>query len=193
MFAKISKKVVAVALVATMAVTTAAVASDDTASAAMKKKASVMQGKEVKLTASGSATWSSSNDNIAHCQKTKGKSIKVLGITKPFEMFWATGALSSFLDNTPTYLVFLTTAGAMHFTTGVATTLGVVPVKMLMAISCGAVFMGANTYIGNAPNFMVKSLSDENGINMPSFFGYMWWSLRYLIPVFIIDMIIFFL
>ena len=116
-----------------------------------------------------------------------------LGITKPFEMFWATGALSSFLDNTPTYLVFLTTAGAMHFTTGVATTLGVVPVKMLMAISCGAVFMGANTYIGNAPNFMVKSLSDENGINMPSFFGYIWWSLRYLIPVFIIDMIIFFL
>lgn len=116
-----------------------------------------------------------------------------LGITEPFEMFWATGALSSFLDNTPTYLVFLTTAGAMHFTTGVATTLGVVPVKMLMAISCGAVFMGANTYIGNAPNFMVKSLSDENGINMPSFFGYIWWSLRYLIPVFIIDMIIFFL
>ena len=116
-----------------------------------------------------------------------------LGITKPFEMFWATGALSSFLDNTPTYLVFLTTAGAMHFTTGVATTLGVVPVKMLMASSCGAVFMGANTYIGNAPNFMVKSLSDENGINMPSFFGYIWWSLRYLIPVFIIDMIIFFL
>ena len=54
-------------------------------------------------------------------------------------------------------------------------------------------YMGANTYIGNAPNFMVKSLSDENGINMPSFFGYMWWSLRYLIPVFIIDMIIFFL
>ena len=73
-----------------------------------------------------------------------------------------------------------------------ATTLGMVPVKMLMAISCGAVFMGANTYIGNAPNFMVKSLSDENGINMPSFFGYIWWSLRYLIPVFIIDMIIFF-
>ena len=116
-----------------------------------------------------------------------------LGISKAWQMFWTTGALSSFLDNTPTYLVFLTTAGAMHFTTGVATTLGMVPVKMLMAISCGAVFMGANTYIGNAPNFMVKSLSDENGINMPSFFGYMWWSLRYLIPVFIIDMIIFFL
>ena len=82
MFAKISKKVVAVALVATMAVTTATVASDNTASAALKKKASVVQGKEVKLNAGASATWTSSNDNIAHCQKTKGKSIKVLGIKK---------------------------------------------------------------------------------------------------------------
>ena len=87
-----------------------------------------------------------------------------LGISKPFQMFWATGALSSFLDNTPTYLVFLTTAGALGFKGGVATTLGAVPVKMLEAISCGAVFMGANTYIGNAPNFMVKSMSDENGV-----------------------------
>ena len=116
-----------------------------------------------------------------------------LGLTEPFQMFWVTGALSSFLDNTPTYLVFLTTAGAMNFTTGVSTALGMVPVKMLMAISTGAVFMGANTYIGNAPNFMVKSISDENGIKMPSFFGYIWWSIRFLVPVFIIDMIIFFL
>lgn len=116
-----------------------------------------------------------------------------LGITEPFEMFWATGALSSFLDNTPTYLVFLTTAGAMNFAEGIATTLGTVPVQMLMAISCGAVFMGANTYIGNAPNFMVKSISDENGIRMPSFFGYMLWSLTCLILVFLLDMIIFFL
>ena len=116
-----------------------------------------------------------------------------LGISKPFQMFWATGALSSFLDNTPTYLVFLTTAGALGFKGGVATTLGAVPVKMLEAISCGAVFMGANTYIGNAPNFMVKSMSDENGVRMPSFFGYMAWSLTFLIPVFIIDMLIFFL
>ena len=100
MFAKISKKVVAVALVATMAVTTAAVASDDTASAAMKKKASVMQGKEVKLTASGSATWSSSNDNIAHCQKTKGKSIKVLGIKKGTATITATvGILSRIVSD----------------------------------------------------------------------------------------------
>ena len=93
-----------------------------------------------------------------------------LGISQPFQMFWVTGALSSFLDNTPTYLVFLTTAGSMNFAQGIATTLGIVPVKMLIAISCGAVFMGANTYIGNAPNFMVKSISDENGIRMPSFF-----------------------
>ena len=116
-----------------------------------------------------------------------------LGLTHPAQMFWATGALSSFLDNTPTYMVFLTTAGAMNFTSGVVTKLGVIPVQMLMAISCGAVFMGANTYIGNAPNFMVKSISDENGVQMPSFFGYIWWSVRYLIPVFIIDMLIFFL
>ncbi len=116
-----------------------------------------------------------------------------LGLTHPAQMFWVTGALSSFLDNTPTYMVFLTTAGAMSFTSGVVTKLGTVPVQMLMAISCGAVFMGANTYIGNAPNFMVKSISDENGVQMPSFFGYIWWSVRYLIPVFIIDMLIFFL
>ena len=122
--------------------------------------------------------------------KSKGAE---LGLTKPLEMFWATGALSSFLDNTPTYLVFLTTAGTLGATSGIATTVGTVAFKMLMAISCGAVFMGANTYIGNAPNFMVKSISDENGIKMPSFFGYMLCSLKFLIPVFIIDTLVFFL
>ena len=81
----------------------------------------------------------------------------------------------------------------MYKRQGLATTLGVVPTKMLAAISCGAVFMGANTYIGNAPNFMVKSISDENGIRMPSFFGYMFWSVRFLIPVFILDTLIFFM
>lgn len=116
-----------------------------------------------------------------------------LGITEPFEMFWTTGLLSSFLDNTPTYLVFLTTAGALGFTEGMTTALGTVPVKMLLAISAGAVFMGANTYIGNAPNFMVKSIADENGIRMPSFFGYLLWSLAILIPVFLLDTLIFFL
>ena len=116
-----------------------------------------------------------------------------LGLNKPFEMFWVTGCLSSFLDNTPTYLVFLTTAGALGFTEGMPTILGTVPVAMLEAISCGAVFMGANTYIGNAPNFMVKSISDENGIRMPSFFGYLLWSITFLIPVFLLDMLVFFL
>lgn len=115
-----------------------------------------------------------------------------LGLTQPYQMFWVTGALSSFLDNTPTYLVFLTTAGAMSFTEGVSTSLGIVPTQMLMAISCGAVFMGANTYIGNAPNFMVKSISDENGIKMPSFFGYLLWSICILVPVFFLDTLIFF-
>lgn len=116
-----------------------------------------------------------------------------LGLNRAFELFWATGCLSSFLDNTPTYLVFLTTVGAMGFTEGIQTTLGIVPVNMLMAISCGAVFMGANTYIGNAPNFMVKAISDENGIQMPSFFGYLMRSILFLVPVFILDMLIFFI
>lgn len=116
-----------------------------------------------------------------------------LGITEPYQMFWATGVLSSFLDNTPTYLVFLTTAGALGFQNGILTTLGTVPVKMLMAISTGAVFMGANTYIGNAPNFMVKSIADENGIRMPSFFGYLLWSLVILVPVLLLDMLLFFM
>ena len=116
-----------------------------------------------------------------------------LGISKPYQMFWATGALSSFLDNTPTYLVFLTTAGTLGLTGGITTALGQIPVNLLEAISCGAVFMGANTYIGNAPNFMVKAISDENGVNMPSFFGYILWSLAFLVPVFILDMLVFFL
>jgi Na+/H+ antiporter NhaD/arsenite permease-like protein len=116
-----------------------------------------------------------------------------LGLNTPSQLFWVTGALSSFLDNTPTYLVFLTTTGTLGATAGISTAVGTIPVKMLEAISCGAVFMGANTYIGNAPNFMVKTLSDENGVKMPSFFGYMKWSLAILIPTFIIDMIVFFL
>ena len=108
-------------------------------------------------------------------------------------MFWATGLLSSFLDNTPTYLVFLTTAGTLGMTTGLTTTVGTIPQIFLEAISCGAVFMGANSYIGNAPNFMVKSISDENGIHMPSFFGYIGWALMFLVPVFVIDTLVFFL
>ncbi|WP_147567517.1 sodium:proton antiporter [Dorea formicigenerans] len=116
-----------------------------------------------------------------------------LGISEPYQMFWATGTLSSFLDNTPTYLVFLTTVGTLGLTGGITTALGQIPVNLLEAISCGAVFMGANTYIGNAPNFMVKAISDENGVNMPSFFGYILWSLAFLVLVFILDMLVFFL
>lgn len=115
-----------------------------------------------------------------------------LGLDQPWQMFWCTGVLSSFLDNTPTYLVFLQTAGALGETVGIATSVGVVAQQMLLAISAGAVFMGANTYIGNAPNFMVKSIAEGNRIKMPSFFGYMAWSVCVLIPVFIIDTIVFF-
>lgn len=99
--------------------------------------------------------------------------------------FWLTGMLSSFLDNAPTYLVFFNIAG------GDAQTLMNVMPDTLAAISAGAVFMGANTYIGNAPNFMVRSIAVEQGVKMPSFFGYMAWSMGILIPLFIILTLIF--
>jgi Na+/H+ antiporter NhaD/arsenite permease-like protein len=92
--------------------------------------------------------------------------------------FWLTGALSSFLDNAPTYLVFFNLAG------GDAQRLMGPLADTLVAISAGAVFMGANTYIGNAPNFMVRSICEEHRIKMPSFFGYMLWSGGILLPLF---------
>jgi Na+/H+ antiporter NhaD/arsenite permease-like protein len=100
--------------------------------------------------------------------------------------FWITGALSSLLDNAPTYLVFFEMAGGdpQPLMTEYASTLA--------AISAGAVFMGANTYIGNAPNFMVYSMAKAAGVQMPSFFGYMLWSGAILIPVFLISTWIFF-
>jgi len=116
-----------------------------------------------------------------------------LGLAHPFQFFWATGLLSSFLDNAPTYLVFMTTAGSLGATAGLSTAVGVIAPKILMAVSAGAVFMGANTYIGNAPNFMVRCIAEENKIPMPSFFGYMGWSLCFLIPLFVLDTVIFFL
>ena len=119
-----------------------------------------------------------------------------LGIDTPLEFFWATGALSSFLDNSPTYVVVLTAAGSLGVADGaaaVATTVGAVAPEILLAISAGAVFMGANTYIGNAPNFMVKNIAESARIKMPSFFGYMGWSLAILIPLFVIDTVVFFL
>lgn len=116
-----------------------------------------------------------------------------LGLTSPTQFFWATGALSSFLDNAPTYLVFMTTAGSLGATEGLGTAVGIIAPQLLVAISAGAVFMGANTYIGNAPNFMVRSIAEENKVKMPSFFGYMAWSIGFLIPVFILDTVIFFI
>ena len=118
-----------------------------------------------------------------------------IGVDTPLEFFWATGLLSSFLDNSPTYVVFLTAAGSLgaQGASAVATTVGEVGVPILLAISAGAVFMGANTYIGNAPNFMVKNIAEGAGVKMPSFFKYMGWSAAILIPLFIVDTLLFFL
>jgi Na+/H+ antiporter NhaD/arsenite permease-like protein len=104
----------------------------------------------------------------------------------PWAYFWFTGSLSSFLDNAPTYLVFFNLAG------GDPQVLMTTLAPTLAAISAGAVFMGANTYIGNAPNFMVKAIAEDRGIKMPSFFGYMAWSGAVLIPLFIVVTLIWF-
>jgi Na+/H+ antiporter NhaD/arsenite permease-like protein len=120
-----------------------------------------------------------------------------LGVDTPAKFFWTTGALSSFLDNAPTYLVFFKTAqgmveqGILQSTDLVANV--DIPAVVLQAISLGAVFMGANTYIGNGPNFMVKAIAEEARIEMPSFFGYMKWSGMILIPTFIVVTLVFFL
>ena len=104
----------------------------------------------------------------------------------PWAYFWFSGILSSFLDNAPTYLVFFNLAGGdpQVLMTSLATTLA--------AVSAGSVFMGANSYIGNAPNFMVKAIAEDRGIAMPSFFGYMAWSGAVLIPLFLVMTWIFF-
>ncbi len=110
-----------------------------------------------------------------------------LGIDTPRSFFWATGILSSFLDNAPTYVVFFETATALPGKA--ASTMieladgGSIMGSYLTAISLGAVFMGANTYIGNGPNFMVKSIAEQAGVKMPSFFGYMGYSMLILVPV----------
>jgi Na+/H+ antiporter NhaD/arsenite permease-like protein len=108
------------------------------------------------------------------------------GSPNPATYFWLTGGLSSFLDNAPTYLIFFNLGGGD-------------PVQMmgeraqiLLAISAGAVFMGANSYIGNAPNFLVKAIAEEKGVPMPSFFGYCGWALVFLVPIFLLLTLIFF-
>ena len=100
--------------------------------------------------------------------------------------FLLTGALSSFLDNAPTYLVFFNLAG------GDPAVLMGAQATTLAAISAGAVFMGANTYIGNAPNFMVKAIAESRGVRMPSFFGFLGWALLALTPIYVLMVMIFF-
>ena len=123
-----------------------------------------------------------------------------LGVTAPWQFFWASGALSSFLDNAPTYLTFSALAQGLTGVTDAAglmgtqvvPALGVAPAAFLAAISCGSVFMGANSYIGNAPNFMVKSIAEEHGVAMPHFFHYMAWSGAVLLPIFALETVLFF-
>jgi len=115
----------------------------------------------------------------------------------PAHFFWASGALSSVLDNAPTYLAFAASAAGLHHVAPHGAYIGTLALdpstaKLLVAISTGSVFMGANTYIGNAPNFMVRAIAEENGIKMPSFFGYMAYSLGILLPLFVLVSVVFF-
>lgn len=107
-----------------------------------------------------------------------------LGLDEPWQFYYSTGMLSSFLDNAPTALAFYTIATGLPVADGVAVVAGI-PEVLMKAISLGAVFFGSMTYIGNGPNFMIKSIAEENGIAMPSFFGYIFkFSLIYLLPVY---------
>jgi Na+/H+ antiporter NhaD/arsenite permease-like protein len=114
-----------------------------------------------------------------------------LGITRPWQFFWASGALSSVLDNAPTYLTFASLATGVANAAGGQLSihdLGALAVHpagqpLLAAVSCGSVFMGAMTYIGNGPNFMVKAIAEQHHVRMPGFFGYLGWSLAILVPL----------
>lgn len=121
---------------------------------------------------------------------------KDLGVTEPWQYFWAAGTLSSFLDNAPTYLTFTSLlSGTMGTDANNLSQLltSAEGAAGLAAISLGAVFMGANTYIGNGPNFMVKAIAEESGVRMPSFFGYMLYSILILIPLFVLCTLVFFI
>jgi Na+/H+ antiporter NhaD/arsenite permease-like protein len=122
-----------------------------------------------------------------------------LGMASPAHYFWTAGSVSSFLDNAPTYLAFTAAAagrsgvgiGSPHY---LAEYLARGPecARILSAIACGSVMMGANTYIGNGPNFMVKAIAEQHGVVMPSFFGYMAWSCAVLLPIFAVVTFVFF-
>jgi Na+/H+ antiporter NhaD/arsenite permease-like protein len=118
-----------------------------------------------------------------------------LGIVSPRAFFWATGALSSVLDNAPTYLVFFKAAQALPAAgdtmPAAGDTMAGVDTARLAAVSLGAVFLGAMTYIGNGPNFMVKAIAEQAGVKMPSFFGYCLYSLGVLLPVFVLVSLLF--
>lgn len=122
------------------------------------------------------------------------------GLTHPWQFFWSAGGLSAFLDNAPTYLAFVTlgqgtigasTLGGLTSLAPVAA-LGFAPAQLLAAVSCGAVFMGSLSYLGNAPNFAVKAIAEHSGRKMPSFFGYMGYSFAVLVPIFLITTVVFF-
>jgi Na+/H+ antiporter NhaD/arsenite permease-like protein len=115
--------------------------------------------------------------------RTRGSA---LGVTHPWQFFWAAGSLSAVLDNAPTYLAFLSMA--QHLPDEIVGTTH----AALSAIACGAVFFGALTYIGNGPNFMVKAIAEHAGVKMPSFFGYLVWSGMILLPVFVAVTFLFF-
>jgi Na+/H+ antiporter NhaD/arsenite permease-like protein len=116
-----------------------------------------------------------------------------MGLVAPWQFYYATGALSSFLDNAPTALAFHGVAEGLVQSGLAPAQVAGIPEVLLKAISVGAVFFGAMTYIGNGPNFMVKSIAEENGVKMPSFFGYMFkFSLIVLLPIYIIVQLIFF-
>ena len=124
-----------------------------------------------------------------------------LGLTQPWHYYWAAGGLSAFLDNAPTYLTFTAAAqgqvgvvstGAL-IGTQIAPGLAFSPAQFLAAISSGAVMMGALTYIGNAPNLAVRAIAEHSGLKMPSFLGYMKYSLAVLLPIFAIVTVVFFI
>ena len=147
------------------------------------------KGKEPHPAQTGSALLTKGLQNLPHSfgKECIRKGFQNEGQPVNAMFFWLTGILSSFLDNAPTYLVFFNTAGgdAVHLMTDWTETLS--------AISAGAVFMGAVTYIGNAPNFMVRSIAEDQGVKMPSFFGYMLWSVGILFPCFALITYLFFM